>query len=392
SMSIDFDTENDRAKYQRSIQTSISRVSAATFDSDGLPNANDTFDLGNATYRWKDLYLSGNAYIGTATEDEHAVRKDQTTISRNADITVTVGSSGDYSSINDALEYLTETYNPTFINEGFTAEIELMSGFEMQEQILVKGLDLSWITITSIDDEVSVDRSSLDTLFLDNYPVFGVDNGSLPVVDVLFSMDSSGDGSGRSGFKGNNCNITILDGGGMENAGGVGLYVISCKVFANGSIFNNSNSIGVYTENSVVNFEGAQINGSVGDGMRLQYGSVGNLYQIEINNSSQRGLKVVSATAFANGSTITNSGSDNVYASAAATGSFDSSTLTGAGAYGIASYRASNISGHNSNTTGAVSGGFRVRYGGVIDATGSGVQGSLSQSANSLTADGIIFQ
>ena len=47
----------------------------------------------------------------------------------------------------------------------------------MNEQVLVKNLDLSWIIITGIDNETMINRSALITLFRDVYPAFGVANG-----------------------------------------------------------------------------------------------------------------------------------------------------------------------------------------------------------------------
>ena len=62
---------------------------------------------------------------------------------------VTVGSTGDFATINDALSYLTQKH-PNY-NDGTDtrAIIRLQDGFIMQEQVLINGQELGWITIES---------------------------------------------------------------------------------------------------------------------------------------------------------------------------------------------------------------------------------------------------
>ena len=67
-------------------------------------------------------------------------------------ITVTVGSGGQFSTINQALGYLSGFY-PMYKKSGITATINLKAGFVMAEQVLVSGIDLGWITITGEDSE-----------------------------------------------------------------------------------------------------------------------------------------------------------------------------------------------------------------------------------------------
>ena len=60
---IDYNTENPGSKYKRTLYTAISRVSAATFDSHVLPNADNSLDLGNGGRKWRDGYFSGEIGI-----------------------------------------------------------------------------------------------------------------------------------------------------------------------------------------------------------------------------------------------------------------------------------------------------------------------------------------
>lgn len=63
------------------------------------------------------------------------------------DIVVKVGEGGDFDTISAALEYLSE-YHTIYKYGGFNAEILILNGTIINEQILVVASDLSWITIS----------------------------------------------------------------------------------------------------------------------------------------------------------------------------------------------------------------------------------------------------
>ncbi len=65
-VTVSYNTESQRAKYKRTTRTAISRVTAATFDSNLLPNTGDTYDIGNISQKWNDAFFSGGIGIGTA--------------------------------------------------------------------------------------------------------------------------------------------------------------------------------------------------------------------------------------------------------------------------------------------------------------------------------------
>src|SRR5690606_32741826 len=117
----------------------------------------------------------------------------------SVDETVSVGPSGDFATINDALQYLSAKY-PLYKKSGYTAKIILLSGFSVKEQVLVSGIDLRWITISSEDEEVQVLSNFLTTRFgqENRYPLFGAKNGAfLPIIDALFNMQTDGDSTPR---------------------------------------------------------------------------------------------------------------------------------------------------------------------------------------------------
>ncbi|MFX4154223.1 hypothetical protein ACOL23_04690, partial [Aliarcobacter butzleri] len=153
-----------------------------------------------------------------------------------ANITVTVGSGGDYSTINQALEYLSKLY-PVYKSSGVTATIQLKAGFVMAEQVLVSGIDLGWITITGVDAETLITHTTLTTDFTSvdygfiSYPAFGVSKGGvLPRIGQLFNMNLgvSGASSNKYGVVaiGAGSSAEILPTKGVKNAGNVGIYSI----------------------------------------------------------------------------------------------------------------------------------------------------------------------
>ena len=60
----------------------------------------------------------------------------------------TVGTGGQFPTINAALAYVVSMYYPTFLATGTVPKvtIRLLSGFVMAEQVVVQSLNLSWIT------------------------------------------------------------------------------------------------------------------------------------------------------------------------------------------------------------------------------------------------------
>lgn len=62
-LALSFNTTVDRAKVVKSWRGAISRISAATFDSNLLPNASNALDFGGSGSTWKDGYFAGTVNI-----------------------------------------------------------------------------------------------------------------------------------------------------------------------------------------------------------------------------------------------------------------------------------------------------------------------------------------
>jgi hypothetical protein len=147
-------------------------------------------------------------------------------------ITVTVGSGGNFTTINAALEYLSgirRGHKTGTGVTGVTATISLLTGFTMNEQVILRGVDMGWVTITAVDPAVTIVRSALTVrpTGSNNYAAFtGYENAVLPVIGAQFSMNSTGTATERGGvFVWKNSGVVVLPDCGVNNCGGRGLHV-----------------------------------------------------------------------------------------------------------------------------------------------------------------------
>lgn len=242
------------------------------------------------------------------------------------DTTITVHQTpgvGQYTSINAALVELSRT-PPEYIANGYTAEISLLSGFVMAEQVLVSGLDLSWVTITSIDATVAITRSALTLAnSLGVYPAFSGYNAKLPTISVLFQMDSSGPSTNRYGITLDHSEIAVTSGDGIQAAATSGILVINASnAKLTGANFASAVYAGIHA------FKGSRVEAS-------------------------------------------------------------SCVVTNCSTNGIRCEEASTVNAKTANATGSGT-GFAVFFGSIIEANGA--TGTLSQAANTPTANGVIFQ
>ena len=186
---------------------------------------------------------------------------DSTTVKLTLDQTINVGDGQTYTTINQALEYLSGFY-PMYKKEGVTATINLKAGFVMDEQVLVSGIDLGWITIVGEDAETIITHTALTTAFNGNYPAFGVDKGGTsPVIGQLFRFNVERVGESKHGLMtfGAGSSANVLPGKGFIGAGDYGICAVqSSTINANGADCSNAGSIGIYIVNgAIVNAQSA---------------------------------------------------------------------------------------------------------------------------------------
>jgi hypothetical protein len=217
-----------------------------------------------------------------ATESGETVQEALDRLRTDAEITMTVGPTGDFGTLNEALAEAS-TYRRKYKKNSKRVEVQLLSDFLMAEQVLVVSLDLSFITITREGGgEVPVVRESLT----DEPPVpgwrlgtkalFGATQGAfLPIIGALFSMDNSGDGVGTCGVVVDQQSYAIiLAGCGVKNAGWRGLYGIGGYVYARDTIWDGAGRVATTIGGTP----------SVGSGIRIANGGGGSIRGASVKN------------------------------------------------------------------------------------------------------------
>ncbi|MEY4953705.1 MAG: hypothetical protein RL299_2129 [Pseudomonadota bacterium] len=267
-----------------------------------------------------------------------------------ADLLVTVGTGGTFATINEALAYLSDR-RPAYVSGGFTTELRLKTGFVMREQVIVKGINLSWIKITSEDAEVQIDRAYLTVASGGFYGAFcAEDGGFLPTIGVLFTMMATGTATSR-------CGIRLVAGGGASVLTGKGVKAAPIGV--------QMNTGAVLIANDAV-FSGCTQYACVVHG-----GSVATLQAADLRNSGGAGIFVANAS--------------RVHAASA--------LITGCVTGAITATFGSQI---NINSASCRTGGsdaatdIVVGSGSIISATAS--TGGTNITINTITASGIIFK
>ena len=304
------------------------------------------------------LNVEGEVFIPSgATSADLESKIAQRSEKLTSNITVNVGPNEAYKTINEALEYLTQFY-PVYKQSGITATINLKAGFVMAEQVLVSGIDLGWITIVGEDAETIITHTALTTAFYGSYPVFGVDKGGTsPIIGQLFRFNVEKVGGGKHGLMtfGAGSGANILSGKGFIGAGTHGIVAAQgSAINANGANASNAGAFGVYADG------GSTINAS------------------SINAS--------------------NAGSSGVYADFGATINSPYVNASNAGSSGMYAGVRSTINAFQALIQNQTTGTFRivVSYGSTIEAAGINTTGGtvpvFSQTVNTLTSNGIIYQ
>ena len=300
---------------------------------------------------------------------------------KSTNITVNVGAGQTYTTINQALEYLSGFY-PMYKKSGITATINLKAGFVMAEQVLVSGIDLGWITIVGEDAETIITHTALTTAFNSiNYPAFGVNKGGVsPTVGQLFRFNVEKAGGQKHGLMvyGAESSAEVLPGKGFIGAGTYGIYA------SDGSIINaanancsNAGTHGVYANGaSIINAANANCSNAGTHGVRANDGSTVNAVNANVSNAGSSGI-------YANGASIINAANAN---------------CSNAGTHGVYAVSGSTVNAVNELVQNQTTGTTRVRVeaGSHIVATFINTTGGtvpvFSQAVNTLTGNGIIYQ
>jgi hypothetical protein len=141
---------------------------------------------------------------------------------------ITVGPCGDHATLNAALA-AASCFRSTFPQGG--VEVRLLSGFVLAEQVLVRSVDLSHVTLTSVDATVPVQGAAMtataDLAGVERPYVFAaVDGAALPAVSALFVFDKTDAPADVAGVALDRCSTgRIHAGSGVRGVTGIGLIV-----------------------------------------------------------------------------------------------------------------------------------------------------------------------
>ena len=296
------------------------------------------------------------------------------------DITKTVGSGGDFATLNLAISWC-----KTLIPMSFKVNLQLMAGFVWSENISLDNVNLSNVEITSVDSVVNATFD--DTRFA----VWGKDS-QMPKWSILLQCSKST----MNGMRLDKCDIKFSNNCGIIN-GNNNLLAFSSRIYSDGTILayynTGSGSLGVcefYLGTSVMasihcsnlSIVGSEFMGNFIKCKNIFVNDCGVIHAVSLSPESYaNSIKLTissSSTAFVTYS----SGTFDLYAhesSRASIGDFVT------GVRYINSTTGSSVDVHNLTFTKAT-----VLYGGTIIANGS--TGTLSQTANTITANGIIFK
>lgn len=342
-------------------------------------------------------------------------------------VEVTVGLSGDFETINSALIWL-DGQRRTY-GSGATATIRLLTGFVMEEQVLVGGHDLGWITVVSEDAVVSVDETAI-TEFLGDpkdliIPLFGATNGGVsPVVGALFEYPSAAtamDGVGvtyggrlrllpECGVrKARQAVVAFYSGSRVEctptgltrGAGGAGALGVM------GADFRDARSNGIYASHGATvdlprsNFDACTC-GPAGAAIYGIWGAIVNIYQSSAKNSTGRGVLMRDGSRCNARETDVSGAAVNGYqayhgayinarylaTSPAGPGGCSGSGVSGVSADGSSTIEADGMNAQNCQQA------FRAERGSVINATGAIASGSVNAiyavGSAIVAADGLV--
>lgn len=324
--------------------------------------------------------------------------------------TFTIGAGKDYETINAALAGLSDR-RPLYMSPQITTTLELATGFVMDEQVLADGVDLGWLSITSIDASVVITGSSMEPnlLAVDGSSVryaFGADNGGvLPRINALFAVDGSGTltkrhglvlVTGSRGYVGPGCGIRTAPNNGVTMDG-------NSFLFANTSNFSNSGGYGAYlyggstlvadyanfsyagddgviaTRNSRANLSSADVSNAGVNGVLATQGSVVVAGEINADDCASSGLRARGASVVNANSCSAQRCSTGIYADRDSRFSITDDTVpanfTGCTSYAIRALNGGTVSGKNIICD---TGRVFAENGGVINAPGVSIANTAS--------------
>ncbi len=301
---------------------------------------------------------------------------------KSSTITVTVGSGGDYSNLQDAINGLLK-YKPAQGGSEVFGTINILTGTTITAGVKLFNVDCNWMKITAADATVTATVAA---------ELFKGYSSKFPQIAVKFDMGDAGT-NGIAAYNGSF--IKVAASCGVINAGLSGIYLENSRAEIDGALFTSCGNNGIDIRyGSSASARGADVSSTTKYGLNVTYGSMCDAYQIDASGS-ERGIDVSAGSNVcvisADASGCTGYGV-HVTSSICDFSSGDASGCTGTNgiysAYGalVNAVDANAQMGGSPSTT-----DFVVAFGGILSAQGTSATGGVSNTANAITHTGIIF-
>ncbi len=293
------------------------------------------------------------------------------------DFEITVGASGDFSTMNEAISQAIKMNNQHGLGS-VSAKIKLLAGFIMEEQVFVYGQDLSWIEIYGEDSDTKCDPAFLVSSFTDvlgagidtsAHAAFAVDSGALPRLNQLFDMELPAplySPSKHGLFAINGGRIFMTDGNGFLNCGdagalaksgghitvrgcnfsgsyvGVFAFEAGSSIDANEAICDNCESYGIYINRcATVNHHDGFARNNMGNNICVIRGGIYNgdgavltgCTKTQVGNATAHGAGIYALNGIVNAweANVSDCAGPGIYAEKASIVNINEGTATGCG-------------------------------------------------------------
>lgn len=305
----------------------------------------------------------------------------------------TVGTGGDFATIQEGLNYCTTRLNAW----NGKVNLNLVAGFVMKEQVLVQNRDLSFVTINRADTTHTIDVTSLTkTYAINQSPEFSVTpaftglSARMPKLNVQFKMSSkSGSVNTYTGIYLNNSSMDLLPSSGVTDSNFIGIVAISGSVVnAPYSDFSNS---GNREQTNVTNYDtirygdcyriwnstltapysNADRGGDIG--FNINMASTANINYSHANDTTHHGImSSTGSSVSARNCTVNDVIDDAVVAYAGSSIDLRNSTMNNTlKGSGLVATRSSSVNFENGITNNCYNGGIYVNRGSSVDAEGA---------------------
>jgi hypothetical protein len=373
---------------------------------------------GNAGYSWdaggREWYYTINglpvmleSFISTQEWIDFCVENNQTPGAEtlfNSDNTWTVDSSGaNFTTVSAAIKFLFHA-NSAYRDTGSSGDnsrqtINIETGYIFAEQVWFEGVDLSFITITSTDAEVTINRSALVRpvgVSEIRYMAFNFRYGCIsPVIDVLFNMDTSGTATGRGG-----CRVEAgsyaywANGSGIKNVADRGLHLVNSTAWANSTVWSGAGNRGIRIGNvSNIWAENADCTNAGESGIGVDSCCMANVRNADCSGAAVYGLLAIGCVVDAEGLTANNCGTNGIFAQAGATVNAEGASIDAAGDSGVEVHDGSTLIAKGISITNSTASNLFVRNRSTADVhsgtlTGAGTHNIHGQNSSIIDASG----